>query len=52
MQCFKVPFMRYLIQKFIPSDVNTPLVNIHSHNGETVEWTYGAILFYITQYSS
>ncbi|KII65923.1 Ectonucleoside triphosphate diphosphohydrolase 7 [Thelohanellus kitauei] len=52
MQCFKVPFLRFLIEKFLPPKMCNPIIGLQTYNGELVEWTYGAILYYITNNSA
>lgn len=49
LQCFKVPFIRFLLDKFLPSELSNPVINIDSHEGETIDWTYGAIVYILTQ---
>lgn len=49
LQCFRVPLTRYLIENFMDTNIYQPVQHINKYEGEPVEWTLGALIYYINK---
>ncbi|KAF0992155.1 hypothetical protein HZS_5631 [Henneguya salminicola] len=49
LQCFKVSYLQYIMDKFLPLESNNPVINAKSLNGQLIEWTQGALVYYLSQ---